>query len=391
MITGFLLVFSSCSEEKYIGPIDTDSAPGNVTGVTVTPLPGGAKISYILPEDKNLRYVKAIYEIRPGVEKEAKASLYMDHLIVDGFSEIKPYEVKLSTVSNGENESTPQVIEVTPLMSPLLEVYNSFTFEEAFGGATIKFENSGAASLAVTLLTDSVGTLREIETYYSNSIQGVYSVRGFENEPRLFGAVIRDRWGNLSDTLTQTLTPMFEEFIPKELFSTYHLPTDTYAPHAGANRTLDKIWDGLIAPNGGVVIFQTAPGSGMPQWFTFDMGQTVMLSRYKFWHRGGQNDEVWAYQLAAPKRWEIWGTAETPDPTGSWDGWIKLLDCNSYKPSGDGPITSEDLYYATDAGEDFVFPEGIPPVRYLRFKMLETWGYLDYHYMQEVSFWGKIL
>lgn len=82
--------------------------------------------------------------------------------------------------------------------------------------------------------------------------------------------------------------------------------------------------------------------------------------------------------------------ADTPDPSGSWDDWVFLMECNSYKPSGDGPVTQEDHLYATSTGEDFIFPEGIPPVRYLRFKILETWGFLDYHYIQEVTFWGQL-
>lgn len=390
IISCIALIFSSCSDEKYIGPIDNDSAPGSLTDVTVTPLPGAARISYTLPNDKSLRYVKAVYEIRPGVEKEAKASLYTDHLVIDGFSEMKPYEVRLTTVSNGENESTPQIVEVTPLLSPLQEAYNSMSFRETFGGVTINFENSGAASLAVTIITDSVGVVKEVDTYYTQSLQGNYSVRGFQSEPTVFGAVVRDRWGNYSDTITQTLTPIFEEYIPKDHFAAYNLPTDTYEPHISQGQ-MYQLWDDRRSPTGGHGVFHTKPGSGMPQWFTFDIGQTVLLSRYKLWHRGGQGSDVWAYDHGSPRRWEVWGSAETPDPSGSWDNWIKLTESNSYKPSGDGPITSDDLFYATDAGEDFEFSTDIPPVRYLRFRILETWGYVDYIYISELSFWGTIL
>ncbi len=390
VLSCIVFILASCSDEKYIGPIDNDTAPGSLTGVTVTPLPGAARITYELPDDKSLRYVKAVYEIRPGVEKETKSSKYTDELFVDGFPEIKPYQVKLTTVSNGEKESEPQVIEVTPLLSPLKEAYNSLIFNETFGGVTINFENSGAASLAVTIITDSAGTVKEVDTYYTQSIQGSYSVRGFPAEPTTFGAVIRDRWGNYSDTITQTLTPVFEEYISKEHFAEYNLPTDTYEPHISQGQ-LYQLWDERRSPTGGHGVFHTKPGSGMPQWFTFDMGRVALLSRYKLYHRGGQGSDVWAYDHGSPRRWEVWGTAETPDPSGGWDNWIKLMDCNSYKPSGDGPITSEDLYYATDAGEDFEFPVDIPPVRYLRFKILETWGYLDYIYISELSFWGTVM
>ncbi|NGM61534.1 DUF4959 domain-containing protein [Sphingobacterium sp. SGG-5] len=386
LLLGALLIVS-CSPEKFTSTINDDTAPGPVKSVQVENLPGAAKISYVLPNDESLRYVKAVYAIRPGVEREAKASLYADNLIVDGFPEEKEYEVTLYAVSKGEKESEPVKVKINPLTSPLSEAYNSLTFEETFGGATVAFSNSGGASLSVKILTQDNGTMSEIETYYTKSIEGKHSVRGFAAEPRVFAAIIRDRWGNLSDTISTELTPIFEEQIPKDKFVELHLPTDTYEKHIPQG-DMFEMWNDRIAPNGGIGVFHTKPGSGMPQWFTFDMGRMAIFSRYKLWHRGpGQQ---WAYQAAAPKRWEVYGTAETPDPEGSWDGWTLLMECESYKPSGDGPITQEDALYATSAGEDFIFPDDMPPVRYLRFKILETWGFLDYIYIQELTFWGQL-
>ncbi len=385
----FSLAISSCSREKYIDPMaDNGATPDPVSQVSFKPLPGAAVIKYKLPANENLRYVKAVYNIRPGVEREVIASLYQDSLIVDGLPSIQEYEVKLYSVSYGEKLSTPVTVKVVPTTPPLLEAYNTLSFRETFGGTTITFNNSGEASLAVVILTpDSSGKLSEVETYYTKSLEGRVSVRGFPAQPRIFGAVIRDRWGNLSDTVTQTITPIFEEQIPKDRFLEVHLLGDTYEPHI-ANGYMYMIWDGRIAPNGGIALFHTKPGSGMPQSFTFDMGRVATLSRYKLWHRGPGTQ--WAYQLGAPRKWEVWGSVTAPRTDGSWEGWTKLMDCESYKPSGEGPVTTEDALYATSTGEDFVFPENLPPVRYLRFKILETWGYLDYIYIQEVTFWGKL-
>lgn len=378
-----LLLIVSCSKEKYVSPVDGDLAPSPVTQLSFKPLPGAAVISYKLPANEDLRYVKAIYEIRPGVEREVIGSQYKDSIIVDGFPEVKEYVVKLHTVSFGEKMSEPVTIKVTPLTSPLREAYNSFKFDETFGGTTITFTNSGEASLAVTILTpDSAGKLKEVETYYTKSLNGKYSVRGFPAQPTIFGAVIRDRWGNLSDTITQTLTPVFEELIPKNLFKSLVLPTDVVGGHANSSWTLDKVWDGLT---GSASPFHTKPGSGIPQWFTIDMGRLCYLSRFKLFHRGPGSS--YAYILGDPKKYEVWGSATNPDATGSWSGWRKLMDCESYKPSGEGPVTSEDITYAVDQGEDFIFPEQVP-VRYLRFKVNETWGFLDYIYITELTFWG---
>src|SRR5690606_14246928 len=117
------------------------------------------------------------------------------------------YEVTLYAVSRGEKSSEPVKVKITPLTSPLQEAFNTLDFTETFGGVTVSFSNSGEASLAVTLLTDSSGRMAEVETYYTKSQEGRHSIRGFADEPRVFGAVIRDRWGNLSDTITATRTP----------------------------------------------------------------------------------------------------------------------------------------------------------------------------------------
>ncbi|WP_409966008.1 DUF5000 domain-containing lipoprotein [Mycovorax composti] len=378
-----LTLIWACSREKYIGPLEDGPAPGSVSVVSVRALPGAAVVKYKLPTDANLRYVKAVYEIRPGVKRESIASQYVDSILVDGFPAVKEYEIQLYAVSEGEKPSQPVSVKFTPLTPPLLEAFNTFEFSETFGGTTISFSNSGEASLAVTLLTtDSSGKLTEVETYYTKSAQGRYSLRGFPSVPRLFGAVIRDRWGNYSDTITETITPIFEEMIPKDQFRIVALPTDVAGGHANASWTLDKLWDGNYGS--GSAPFHTRPGSGIPQWFTIDMGRLCYLSRYKFYHRYGTQ---YVYQLGAPRKWEVWGSATAPDPSGSWNGWIKLMDCESYKPSGEGPITAEDATFASEQGEDFVFPEQIP-VRYLRFKINETWGYLDYIYIAELTFWG---
>src|SRR5690606_4635262 len=162
-----LLLMVSCSKEKYTSATDSDEAPGPVSNVTVVPLPGGARISYSLPDDESLRYVRAEYNIRPDFAREAKSSLYKDELIVDGFPDTIEYEVTLYAVSKGEQSSSPVTVRVKPLLPPLKEAYNTIEFAETFGGVRISFDNIGQASLAVTLLTDSAGVLSEVETYYT--------------------------------------------------------------------------------------------------------------------------------------------------------------------------------------------------------------------------------
>ncbi len=90
------------------------------------------------------------------------------------------------------------------------------------------------------------------------------------------------------------------------------------------------------------------------------------------------------------KEWEVWGRADKPDQSGSWDGWTLLTTCESYKPSGlpVGQFSNEDKEYAS-AGEEFVFPADVPAVRYIRFKALSTFTGVKFIHLMEVTFYGK--
>jgi len=174
--------------------------------------------------------------------------------------------------------------------------------------------------------------------------------------------------------------------LEKSKFKEVDLPTDTYSGHIGSK--IPFLWDDKTG-SGGNVIFHTKPGSGLPQWFTMDLGVTTTLSRLKLHHRDGST--AGPYTGGDPKVYEIWGS-DNPPTDGSWDNWKLLGRFQSVKPSGapDGTVTTEDKQFATVDGEDFDFPADIPPVRYLRFKTVKVWGLLDHMYIAELTFWGNV-
>src|SRR3546814_12993084 len=92
------------------------------------------------------------------------------------------------------------------------------------------------------------------------------------------------------------------------------------------------------------------------------------------------------------KAFEIDGS-NNPDADGGWGNWELLGSFTSVKPSGlpFGSTTTEDVEYAVINGEDFDFDGTLsPPVRYLRFKTLETWAPGGGVQTSEISFWGKL-
>lgn len=375
--------------DRGIPTLKDDAPPSPVTDVQVEPIPGGAILSYTLPKSDNLLYVMAEYTIGDKLF-EKKSSFYSNNLTVEGFPDTKQYNLKLYSVSRSGTKSAPVSVKINPLTPPVVATFNSAVLEPTFGGVKVKFENESESELKlVVLTTDSLGDLYPADIYYTKRKEGSFSVRGFSPELRKFGFYALDRWDNYSDTLFVELEPWFEEQLDKFKFKPLMLPTDTYEAHASASFTLERLWDDVWGTN---AAFHTKPNTGIPQWFTFDMGQTARLSRFKFYHRLAGSSGAGAdgqYSAGDPQILEVYGS-NNPASDGSWDSWTLLGQFESVKPSGDAKWTSEDIQYACFDGEDFEF-ENPGIYRYLRFKILKNWGGVSYIYIAELTFWGEVM
>lgn len=392
LLAATALLSFSCKEYNR-EPFNDDVAPEPVSGVHPDPLPGGVKITYSIPNDQNLLYVKAVYTLADGTVKETKSSFYKNELILEGFADTIQYTANIYSVSRGGNVSEPVSVTFTPLLSPIKQAFESLVMKETFGGVSVFFENEHEANLRFIVLEKDSLTGEIVQTkhtHYTKRKEGYFAARGFESKETWFGVYITDRWNNHTDTLSGVYLPIPEELLNKGKFAEYKLPTDTYEPHISSS--LKNLWNDLYGEGQrtGNHIFHTKPGSGLPQWFSMDMGVTALLSRVVVHHRYGDGYDG-SYTGGDPKIYEIWGSND-PDVDGGWENWELLMTCESVKPSGspDGTVTTEDVQFAGTDGEEFEFPEGIPAVRYLRFKILKVWGILDHIYLAELTFYGEV-
>jgi len=383
-----IILMNACKREDILLQKDgSTGAPTSIMDVVVKNLPGAAKITYTIPKDPNLLYVKAVYEIQPGIIKETKSSRYIDTLTVTGFGDTLEHEVKLYSVGSNDNASEPLVVKVNPLIPPVKSVFKSINLDATFSGAYVQFKNPSEADLALVMLTDSTGNgdWAMAQTYYTASPEGNFIVRGFDSTKRKFAVYVRDRWGNKSDTLAKILKPYYEELVDKSKFKEVDLETDTYLGNSWGGvsaRNMTYLWNNTW--NSGNDVFHTKPSDPkMPQWFTFDMGAKYKLSRFKFYHRASPD----AYTGADPEIFEIYGSND-PDTDGGWTNWHLLGQFHSVKPTPGTTVTSEDLQFACIDGEDFNFPEGLDSYRYLRWKTLKTWGNAQFMFISELTLWG---
>lgn len=387
-IITFLLA-SGCKEEKMEPLTKGGKAPGPVSNVTAEAKPGKVVLRYNIPGDPELLYIKAVYETRPGNTVETIATFYNNSITLEGFGDTEEREVKLYSVSRSEVTSEPVTVKVRPLTPPVQSVFASLNFVADFGGITATFANEDSANIAIGVVSrDANGDAVQADMYYTNQKTGEFSVRGFGATEQWFGLYVRDRWLNYSDTVWKQLTPLFEEQLDKKLFRALKLPTDAATFGSGK---LENLWNNKIAGGSGSTDtwFRSANGSGVPHWVTFDLGVTARLSRFSEIPRGATDETNLLYSAGDPQLYEIWGT-DTYNPDGSFTGWTKLMDCEVVKPSGlpVGVNSNEDLLRAQE-GHQFKFPPGLPPVRYLRIKLVQTFGNADYFWMAELTFFGE--
>lgn len=371
------LLLAGCTKEEHKPVNTTGEQPDVVKNISVTNLPGAAKLVYTLPDNKDVLYVKAEYTIRNGEKREVRSSYYNNYLVADGFGDTAEHVITLYAVTRNEKQSEGVAATIKPLAPPVLNVARSLKIRADFGGVNISYANDAKADIAiVTLTNDSSGIYGPADVRYTKLEKESYAVRGYAAEKRKFGFYVRDRWGNQSDTLQLELTPLYEKLLDKNKFREVKLPGDV---DYGWGLPIPNLWNGTLWHSADKL-------DGMPMWITFDLGVTAQLSRIALWQRPNE----WIYLQNNVRKFEIWGSTN-PASDGSWGSWTKLVEHTVIKPSGlpVGQVNQADKDAAA-AGEQMDVPLSAPKVRYIRVKILRTWtdgGYAAN--IQEMKFWGN--
>lgn len=386
-----LLLYFGCDEHMHEPiTISDGNKPSKVENIIITPIPGGFDITYDVPNNNDLLYVKAVYKLTNGDDAEVKSSIFKNKIQILGFGDTNEKTISIYSVNRSEVVSDAVVVKGSPLTPPVFILQNTLTITADWGGAKFQWLNESNTPVSIELLgEDEQGRLNVVNTQYTEQTNGKVSIRGFESKPTLFAAVIRDRYNNFSDTIyTNTpdklLIPLKETRLDKTLFQKVILAGDDNWDAWGGD-----YWncfdDDILS------IVHTQGDHPRPSIMTVDLGKNVKLSRFTVFQRASHGT-VHAYTHGNPKSYTVYGSKELPDQTNgdNLDDWILLRECESYKPSGlpIGQVTDEDIDHFW-AGDEYTFEEQIE-IRYFRFAVNETWdgaGYIDF---SEMTFWGNI-
>ncbi len=380
-----LFLISACNE-KELNPISESlGKPGIVTDVKTESTPGGVTITYRIPESEDVLTVKGVYTLANGKTYEATTSFYENKLEIAGYNDLNEHQVALYALNRAQVCSDPVSVTFTPLVSSLSKVAKTMEIISAFGGAQFSWINKDEAPLTFEFLgQDSIGNLNTMKIISSQADTMKQALRGYQPEPRVFAAIIRDNWENASDTLYppgRTILPLFEEKLDKNKMSIMKLGSD-----AGFTN-----WEGMDSYliDDDPKTFGHSPSSSLPAAFTIDLGVTSKLSRIVMFQREGDSYS-WAW--GNPKHFEVYGSETRPSQDGNWDDWTKIMNCAIIKPSGSpvGTNTDEDIA-ALKAGHEFAFDLNLAPLRYIRLRVLDTWGGSTFTHPTEVTLYGEVI
>lgn len=377
----FVGTIGSCRKTE-VGTMDKSDkqAPGPVSNAQVENLNGAAKITYSLPQDDDLLYIRAEYTTKQGVVRNTKVSRYLDSVVLQGFADTDVYEARLYAVDKSENVSVPLLVKVQPKTPPFELVKQKLVASAAFGGLDIGYQNVTESDVAIVILAnDKLGNFAPLKTLNTKLKTGTFGARNLAAVETRFGLMVRDRWGNLSDTTYVTLKPFFEAQLDRTKMKGLNI-NGTDAKNYPGNE-VEYLFDGDVSNK---TAYHTIDPVSMPQWFTFDMGQTAKLSRLVWFMRQG-----WYFHLHNPRKVEIWGS-NNPSPDGSFTNWILLAEHEQIKPSGlpPGQNSNADIEAALE-GETISIPVDAPAVRYIRFKTLRNWSDGVYVNFTELALWGN--
>ena len=349
-------------------------------------------LHYDLPDVSDLMGVKARYVVpSTGEAREVFGSAYVNELVLNGFAKSTKVQVSLYTVDTSYNESDPVVVVVEPLDSPIYGILETMEVFESFGGLKLRWENQTQDGIAICVLAKNAeGVFEEINTFYSTAPEAFYSVRDLEAVETEFGFYCKDYYGNSTETIYKTLTPLFEEKLDKSKFRLLYLDTKKFPYHGYGGQSMTRMWNNTYNVDNDLFYVQNTTNPTEPVNFSFDLGVTAKLSRFRLWTRVN-----YIFQLHHIRQFELYGTADAQvaNQGESWDGWELLATCESIRPSGEtegGTPTAEEKQLVMEGGEGGFDFSHLPVVRYLRFKVLSTWGNSKFAFINEIDLWGEV-
>ena len=385
-LTILIFAVSSCSKQD-----DGDTTPPSVLTVdSVTPTNGGGIISYTLPNDDDILYVRAEYTNSNGVDVSRASSSYNNSIEIDGLNQTTALTITLYVVDENYNQSAPIYVELVPLESFIYLVQESIEVNTDLGGFRITWENIQSKTVYVFVHINN-GIEEEIRILSSNNSSESIAVRGLPSEEITISTRIEDFDEN-STTLEEkgTLTPLFEQVIDK---STWTLVASQSVNGNAWEGASVNFWDDVIdttnnnSDNSYFMIWRDLNGGSLnwPLDLVIDLNKNVKVTRFTVWQRAywynGPSDIPYYFQEENMKSFTMYASNDA-------QVWEELGQFDIGDPrDSEGNIPQSALDSAAN-GHDFELDEVSESFRYLKFSVTSNYGSEAYVNGSEITMYG---
>ena len=385
-LTILIFAVSSCSKQD-----DGDTTPPSVLTVnSVTPTNGGGIISYTLPNDDDILYVRAEYTNSNGVDVSRASSSYNNSIEIDGLNQTTALTITLYVVDQNYNQSAPIYVELVPLDSFIYLVQESIEVNTDLGGFRITWENIQSKTVYVFVHINN-GTEEEIRILSSNNSSESIAVRGLPSEEITISTRIEDFDEN-STTLEEkgTLTPLFEQVIDKSTWTLVASQSVNGNAWEGASA---NFWDDVIdttnnnSDNSYFMIWRDLNGGSLdwPLDLVIDLNKNVKITRFTVWQRAfwynGPSDVPYYFQEENMKSFNLYASNDA-------QVWEELGQFDIGDPrDSEGNIPQSALDSAAN-GHEFELDEVSESFRYLKFRVTSNYGSEAYVNGSEITMYG---
>jgi hypothetical protein len=377
--------FSSCTTDK---DLDT-KAPDILNNITVTPTNGGGIISYSLPTDADILYVKAVYTNSQGEAVFRVSSKHTSTIEVNGLNQTTPLKVKLYVIDESENSSEAAEIEFTPLESFIFIVQESIEITPDLGGVKITWDNIASKTVFVYVhILDGIN--ETVRILSSNNAQELRFIRGLGPTEITISIKVEDFDGNITELEDKgQYRPLFEEKIDKSTWSL--VSGQSINGNAYEGRTVN-FWDDVVdtvetdSDNSYFIATRDNNGGSLnfPLDIVIDLNKNVKIQRFivwqrAYWYNGGgvtyhyQEENIKSFNLYAStdaQTWNLLGQFDIGDPR-----------------DGSGNIPATAFQDAID-GHEFSLSDTSEAFRYLKFEITSNYGSTQITVGSEITLFG---
>ncbi|MDR0543228.1 MAG: DUF4959 domain-containing protein [Dysgonamonadaceae bacterium] len=423
----FVCVFACTTKEDEF---DRAPAPAQVLNPAWIATNGGAVISYTLPNDKNLLFVKAVYINSLGNKVFRSSSQYVSQLDIDGFNDLNPHEVQLVSVGHNGKESAPVTITVVPDSSYIELIRNNMTVQKAVGGINIKWHNPSKKMVYAYINYDSEkDTVRLVERILASDVENYdMTIRGLDTIPYQVNIVVEDLSGNKTIMTDKGMyIPDPEQKIDKRVWTVItNLSCNGDLYEGKLVYFFDDVIDvielgGKLTedPNGNnsYFIINKSQNSDPIQWINgsseldkpllivIDMHKYAALSRIKYWQRAFhydsgnpsstvnstyhyyQEDNMRSFLFMGLTEDEMAGMNKKKLAAKLWtDHWV---NCDVGDPHDTDGNIPQSKYKEAVEGHEFVLPNFSKPFRYIVIGITKSFGSETQICGSEITLWGQ--